>query len=168
MKKLLVVASVVSMLAIFTATQSSAQTIYGCIKKSNGALRVVRDFSQCNEKRKLPFPGTRAGPRGRRGTRATPGRQAPGGHRGPRALKGHKADREYPEHLLTFQRCMLMRRVITTMLGVMMTMSPSIVPRSVSTAKSIPLSPFRSVTMPPLTEKESTVITGGNLPCRLQ
>jgi hypothetical protein len=88
MKKLLVVASVVLMLAIFTATQSSAQTIYGCIKKSNGTLRVVRDFSQCNEKKETPLSWNQAGSPGLKGDKGDPGATGPRGPRGDTGLQG--------------------------------------------------------------------------------
>jgi hypothetical protein len=81
MKKLLIIIGVVSALVIVTANQTTAQTICGCIKNKNGALRVVRDSSQC-KKSETPLSWNQAGSPGLKGDKGDPGAPGPRGPKG--------------------------------------------------------------------------------------
>jgi hypothetical protein len=87
MRKLLVIIGVVSVLATVTVTQSAAQTIYGCIKKSNGALRVVGDSSQC-KKSEAPLSWNQGGSQGPKGDKGDTGASGPRGPKGDSGSQG--------------------------------------------------------------------------------
>ena len=92
MKKLLVIISAVSALAIGTVTQTAAQTIHACIKNKDGKLRVVTDSSQCkNSETPLSWnQGGSPGPKGDKGDPGATGPRGPQGAAGPQGPQGRQ------------------------------------------------------------------------------
>ena len=89
---IIIIIGIVSALTMVTANQSSAQTIHGCIKKSNGGLRVVSDSSQC-KKTETPLSwnqGGSLGPKGDKGDPGATGPRGPQGEVGPQGPQGRQ------------------------------------------------------------------------------
>ncbi len=53
--KMILTGMMVAVLLVFFSVPCFSQTIYGCYKKSNGALRIVADHSLCKVKKNSPL-----------------------------------------------------------------------------------------------------------------
>lgn len=85
MKMKMVIATVaVFVLIVFFSVPCFSQAIYGCYKKTNGALRIVADHSLCKT-RELPITFNT-------GEQGPPGPQGPAGEQGIQGPKGDRGD----------------------------------------------------------------------------
>ena len=82
MKKLLVVSGLVLAVFIAAISETSAQTIYSCYKKTSGAMRYVTGPGQC-KKTETQISFNTAGPAGPQGATGAAGPAGPTGPQGP-------------------------------------------------------------------------------------
>ena len=89
--KMVIATATTFVLIIFFTVPCFSQAIYGCYKKTNGALRIVADHSLCKEKRELPitFNVGEQGPKGDKGDQGIQGIQ---GIQGMQGIKGDKGE----------------------------------------------------------------------------
>jgi len=92
MNKLLIAMSLILVVLVAAINESSAQIIYGCSSKRNGALRIVANSNQCTRSETL-ISWNQTGPVGPQGL---PGPQGQPGQQGPQGLKGDSGPQGLP------------------------------------------------------------------------